>query len=64
MSEENKMKYYFVYNTIGKTAVKAFNSNHALKKYCIFNGMFSIPEKWYTEEITKEEYENFYYKIN
>ena len=58
------MKYFNVYNGYGKMAIKAYDSNHALKKYCSFNGMLSIPEKWFTKEITKEEYENAYYKID
>lgn len=58
------MKYYNVYNGNGRTAVKAYDNNHALKKYCSFNGMLSIPEKYYAIEITKDEYEQSYYKIN
>ena len=58
------MKYYNVYNTNGKMAVKAFNSENALKKYCFYNGLLSIPEKWFAKEITKEEYEKAYYKID
>ena len=58
------MKYYNVYNTIGKMAVKAFNNEDALKKYCSHHGLLSIPEKWYAVEITKEEYEKAYYKID
>lgn len=58
------MKYFNVYNDYGKMAIKAYDSNHALKKYCSFNGMLSIPEKWFAKEITKEEYENAYYKID
>ena len=58
------MKYYNVYNTIGKMAVKAFNSENAIKKYCSYNGLLSIPEKWFAKEITKEEYEKAYYKID
>lgn len=58
------MKYFYVYNAIGKTAIKAFDYNHALKKYCSFNGLLSIPEKWYAIETTKEEYEKEYYKID
>lgn len=61
---KNKMKYFNVYNGYGKMAIKAYDSNHALKKYCSFNGMLSIPEKWFAKEITKEEYENAYYKID
>lgn len=44
-------------------AVKAYDSNNALKLYCSHNGMLSIPDKYYAIEITKEEYENSYYKI-
>ncbi len=61
---KNKMKYFNVYNGYGKMAIKAYDSNHALKKYCSFNGMLSIPEKWFAKEITKKEYENAYYKID
>ena len=58
------MKYYNVYNGYGKMAVKAYDSNNALKKYCSYNGMLSIPDKYYAIEITKEEYEKVYYKID
>ena len=64
MNEENKMKYYNVYNGYGKMAVKAYNAENALKKYCSYNGMLSIPDKYYAEEMTKEEYEKAYYKID
>ena len=57
------MKYYNVYNGYGKMAIKAYNEENALKVYCSFNGMLSIPDKYYAIEITKEEYENAYYKI-
>ena len=58
------MKYYNVYNGYGKMVVKAYDSNNALKKYCSYNGMLSIPDKYYAIEITKEEYEKAYYKID
>lgn len=57
------MKYFNVYNGIGKMAVKAFDSKHALRLYCSHNGMLSIPDNYYAVEISKEEYENAYYKI-
>ena len=58
------MKYYNVYSENGKMAVKAFNYENALRKYCSFSGMLSIPESYYAIEITKEEYDNAYYKID
>ena len=57
------MKYFNVYNGIGKIAVKAFNSEHALRLYCYYNGMLSIPDKYYIIEISEEEFNNAYYKI-
>ena len=58
------MKYYNVYNGYGKMAVKAYDNKNALQKYCSYNGFLSIPEKWFAKEITKEEYEKTYYKID
>lgn len=57
------MKYYNVYNGNGKMAVMAFNENDALKKYCSFNGMLSVPDKYIAEEISKDDYDKAYYKI-
>lgn len=57
------MKYFNVYNGIGKMAVKAFDSKHALRLYCSHNGMLSIPESYYTIEISEKEYNDSYYKI-
>ena len=57
------MKYYNVYNNFGKTAVKAFNSENALKLYCSHKGMLSIPDSYYVVEISEEEFDNSYYKI-
>ena len=57
------MKCYNVYDGFGKTAVKAFNSDNALKLYCSYNGMLSIPESYYAVEITEEEFNKAYYKI-
>lgn len=58
------MKYFNVYNGYGKMAIKAYDNNHALKKYCSYNGLLSIPKKYYAIEITKNDYENAYYKID
>lgn len=57
------MKYYNVYNGFGKMAVKAFNNENALRLYCSHKGMLSIPDSYYAVEITKEEFDNSYYKI-
>lgn len=57
------MKYYNVYNGFGKMAVKAFNSENALRLYCSHKGMLSIPETYYAVEISEEEYNKAYYKI-
>lgn len=57
------MKYYNVYNGNGKTAVMAFNESDALKKYCSFNGILSVPDKYIAKEISKDEYDKAYYKI-
>ena len=57
------MKYYNVYNGYGKEAVKAHDSKEALQLYCSFNGMLSIPDKYYAIEITEKEYNESYYKI-
>ena len=43
--------------------VKAFNNEHALRLYCSYNGMLSIPNSYYAVEISEEEYNNSYYKI-
>jgi hypothetical protein len=57
------MKYFNVYNGIGKMAIKAFDNKHALRLYCSHNGMLSIPDKYYAIEISEEEFNNAYYKI-
>ena len=57
------MKYYNVYNNFGKIAVKAFNSENALRLYCSHEGMLSVPDSYYAVEISEEEYNNSYYKI-
>lgn len=57
------MRYFNVYNGFGKMAVKAFDEKHALKLYCSYNGMLSIPESYYAIEITVEDYNDSYYKI-
>ena len=57
------MNYYYICNKYGKIAITAINKEHALKKYCGYNCMLSIPKDWYVEEITKEEYESYSNKI-
>ena len=44
-------------------AVKAFNSENALRLYCSHKGMLSVPDSYYAVEISEEEYNNSYYKI-
>ena len=57
------MKYYNVHNGYGKMAVKAYNEEHAIRLYCSYNGMLSIPNKYYAVEISENDYNNSYYKI-
>ena len=57
------MKYFNVYNGFGKMAIKAFDKNQALKLYCSYNGMLSIPDAYYAIEITEKEYNESCYKI-
>lgn len=57
------MKFYDVYNKYGKMAVKATDSNNALKLFCSSEGMLSVPNTYYAIEITEEEYNKRYYKI-
>lgn len=58
------MKYFYICNKYGKIAIKAINKEHALKRYCGYNCLLCIPESWFVEEITKDEYDNNYKKID
>ncbi len=58
------MKYYNICNKYGKIAIKAVNENHALTKYCGYNGLLCIPSSWFVEEITKDDYDKAYRKID